>query len=51
MGGLANSSKEPEKTPKEIVREQTRTIDRACRKMEREIKSQQRDEAKLLKEV
>ena len=44
-------SKEPPKTQKEIVREQTRTIDRAERKMQREIKNLQKSEAKQLKEV
>ena len=51
MGGVTNSNKEPPKTQKEIVREQTRTLDRASRKIEREIKNLQRQEAKQLKEV
>ena len=51
MGGNVLGSKEPPKTQKEIVREQTRTIDRANRKIEREIKNLQRQEAKQLKEI
>ena len=51
MGQNVLGSKEPPKTQKEIVREQTRTIDRANRKIEREIKNLGRQEAKQLKEI
>lgn len=37
MGGGANASKEEQKTDKQIMREQTRMIDRSARKVEREI--------------
>ena len=39
MGGNAESTKEPPKTDKQKLREQTRMIDRSARKIEREIKS------------
>ena len=46
MGGLTNSSKEPPKTEKQILREQTREIDRSAKKIEREIAKLQKEEIK-----
>ena len=49
MGVGAN--KEPKKTEKEILRENKRVVDRASRKMEREIANIGRLEEKTLREV
>jgi hypothetical protein len=49
MGGNAN--KQPEKTDKQIMRENTRQIDRAARKVEREITKLDGLEKKQLQEV
>ena len=46
MGGGANSSKEPPKTEKQLLREQTRMIDRSAKKLEREIAKLQKQEEK-----
>ena len=51
MGGGANSSKEPEKTPKQLAREQVRQVERSKRKIDREIQKLEGNEKKALKEV
>ena len=50
MGQGANSAKD-EKSEKQVLREQTRQIERAARKVEREITKMQTQEKKQLKEV
>ena len=44
-------NKQPVQDPKEIVREQNRIIARSNRKLESEIKTLERQEAKSMKEV
>ncbi len=51
MGSKPEKPKEPEKTQKEIIREQRRNIDRSIRDLERELKKTDKDEAKMKKEI